>query len=300
MLKKSLKMSDVTVQLNFGVYRKVPCDRIMPHPNQPADRVRTGIAELRRCILRTRDCQPLSLIPIDGRAGWYYCLDGHRRLTVLKSLDWMIAPCMILPKDTDINAYFQHIQSKKPFSSIDTLASFAKSMSIGLAKRETPAQLKTRQRKFLESVPNPTTRKQLEEFVTLIGLRKTIVYGLRGKTSANIMTRLHTFVKWVGENFVAPGITIRDRSCRAKIVAWMIDTNSYTALGMAKNVSDVRPTEKPELIANAFRAFQDNTQYVVAVKLTSDYYVSQNTDIRVAFTDQGNQGIADTVVISRA
>jgi len=297
MLKKSMKMSDVAFQLNFGVYRKVPCDRIMPHPNQPADRVRTGIAELRRCIMRTRDCQPLSLIPIDGRAGWYYCLDGHRRLTVLKSLDSMIAPCMILPKDTDINAYFQHIQSKKPFSSIDTLASFAKSMSIGLAKRETPAKLKMRQRKFFESVPNPRTRKQLEEFVALMGLRKTIAYGLQGKTSANIMTRLDTFVKWVGQNFVAPGITIRDRSCRAKIVSWMIDTNSYTALGQAQNVSAVRPTEKLELMSSAFRAFRDHTQYVVAIKLTSDYYVPQNADMRVAFTDQG---IADTVVIGRA
>jgi hypothetical protein len=286
MLKKSMKMSDVAFQLNFGVYRKVPCDRILPHPNQPADRVRTGIAELRRCIMRTRDCQPLSLIPIVGRAGWYYCLDGHRRLTVLKSLDSMIAPCMILPKDTDINAYFQHIQSKKPFSSIDTLASFAKSMSIGLANRETPAQLKMRQRKFFESVPNPRTRKQLEEFVALIGLRKTIAYGLRGKTSANIMTRLDTFVKWVGQNFVAPGIAINDRKFHAKLVVWMLDTKSYKALGVAEKLADARPNEKPDLVDDAFRAFQDNAQYTVLVK-TLAYAVPQNADVRVTVTDLG-------------
>jgi hypothetical protein len=49
-------------------------------------------------------------------------------------------------------------------------------------------------------------------------------------------------------------------------------------------------------MSNVFRAFQDHAQYVVAIKLTSDYYVPQNADMRVAFTDQG---IADTVVIGR-
>lgn len=260
-------------------YANVPADRILPHPHQPENRVRKGIAELMSCLRRTGVCQPLSLMEIPTRVGWYWNLDGNRRLAALLDLGLTIVPGMILPKGTDIDAFFQSIQSKQPFTSKNTLSSFAKAMKP-ILKTHSRAEIAARMRTFYAAVPTTKTRKDLEAFVSLIGLRKAIEYGYRGTVSANVMTRLRTVIRWMSSMNNPQDIT--DRTIQKRFVCWMIDTNSYKALGVAENVSMVRPADKQTLIDAVWDSFTNNLPYTVHISTAPVYLVPKSDDVRVA------------------
>jgi len=267
-------------------YVDVPADRILPHPHQPENRVRKGRAELMSCLRRTGVCQPLSLMEIPKRAGWYWNLDGNRRLAALLDLGFTIVPGMVLPKGTDIDAFFQSIQSKQPFTSKNTLSSFAKALKL-ILQTHSRAEIAARMRTFYDAVPTTKTRKDLEAFVALIGLRKAIEYGYRGTVSANIMTRLHTVIRWTSQMHNSHDLT--DRRIQAQFVRWMIDTNSYKALGVAENVSNVRPADKQTLIDSVWEAFTNNLPYTVHVSTAAApvYFVPKSDDVSIAIDPTG-------------
>ena len=259
----------------------IRADRLLPHPDQPTARALRGRTLLRRSLLLSRYCQRLLVMPISGRPGWYYNFDGNRRLAVLKEYGVTQVPVDVLPAGTDPTVIFQAIQSNEKFTTKDTLASFALQMS---QVRGTATQKTAVMHRFLNTVPHPRTRQDIKDLVELVGLRTTIGYGTRGTVSANIMTRLRSFVAWVGQSPCLVDVT--DVAFQVSFVDWMITTQSYKTLGEAEKQTRTLPVAKPHLIAEALRAFADKTQYVMTLPQQL-YVVPRSGDVTVTVGPDG-------------
>lgn len=274
-LMKTLPHSFSALDLIAGRPLLIRADRLVPHPDQPATRASRGRSLLRRSMLLSRYCQRLLVMPIPGRPGWYYNFDGNRRLGVLTEYGVTLVPVDVLPAGTDPTVIFQAIQSNEKFTTKDTLASFALQMSQVTG---TAAQKRIVMQRFLNTVPHPRTRQDIADLVDLVGLKTAISYGMRGTVSANIMTRLRTFVAWVGQ--MPCTVEVTDTAFQVAFVDWMITTHSYKTLGEAEKQTRTLPREvKQHLIDEAIQAFAHNTSYVVT--LPQMYIVPRSGDVAV-------------------
>ena len=79
------------------------------------------------------------------------------------------------------------------------------------------------------------------------------------------------------------------RRIQAQFVRWMIDTNSYKALGVAENVSNVRPADKQTLIDSVWEAFTNNLPYTVHVSTAAApvYFEPKSDDVSIAIDPNG-------------
>ena len=77
------------------VIKRIPLDRLVPHPDNPNRMSRTNFAKLVRNMDRTGRYEPLVVRPCPNRRGFFQIINGHRRCEALHKLGRTIAQVVV-------------------------------------------------------------------------------------------------------------------------------------------------------------------------------------------------------------
>lgn len=241
------------ITLNATKFVKVPLTRLQPHPEQPNFlRLMQGISRLMNAIMRTQLVAPPWVVAIPGKPGYYYVVNGNRRVEACRRLGITELVVEVLPSTTNLTSIFAPAQSAEKWGSKEYLASWALAALISADRARTN----------LSSIPNPMFASQIEEFIRLVGRPLAIKYGQKGNVSPNVVIR----VGLICEELVARGQEklANNPTFRKELTCWLLDTKSYKNVGDAHNFWSHEGYY--DLFDEVIRAFKARRKYVSVLR----------------------------------
>jgi hypothetical protein len=228
---------------------KVKIAYLKPHPEQPQElRLNQSIQKLMDAILWTGWVAPPCVLPIPGKKGYYYVVNGNRRVEACRRLGITELRVEVLPPEVDTTMMFAPAQSAERWGSKEYLSSWALAAKRGAEYA----------RKYMMSIPSTKIANQIEEFVRLVGWNTAIRYGLTGKVSPNVVIRVYV----ICDELIArdKAKLARDPKFLKALTCWLLDTKSYKNVGDAYNFWSHDGYE--HLFDEVLEAFEKRQKYV--------------------------------------
>lgn len=255
------------VTLHSTKFITVKIANLEPHPEQPQFlRLLQGIQKLVNAILRTRWVSPPCVLPIPGKKGYYYVVNGNRRVEACRRLGITELVVEVFSPEVDTTTVFAPAQSAEKWGSKEYLSSWALSAKRGAEYA----------RKYLTSIPNAVIANQIEEFVRLVDRKTAIRYGLTGTVSPNVVIRVNV----ICEELIARGKAklAMDPKFLKALTCWLLDTKSYKNVGDAHNFWSHEGYET--LFDEVLKAFEKRQKYVSVLRPT--IHKSKKNGLRMA------------------
>ena len=226
---------------------------LIPHPEQPNHiRLLTGISRLKAALIATGHQGAVTVMPIKGRPGYYWVIDGNRRIEACRQLNVFDIKVEILPANTDIVKIFAWLSgAHEKFGGNATLAAWALAYQNG------------RGDKFIANIPNQNTANQIAMFLEYVGAKTAVKYAL---ASAKVYPNVVTHVNVILDELVARGQErkSKDRAFIKKLTMWMIDTKSNKTVGDAHNFWNV-PSHW-NIFDEVMKSFEAGRKYVSLIE----------------------------------
>jgi ParB-like chromosome segregation protein Spo0J len=133
--------------------RRIPLDRLVPHPGHPNRMSRATFAKLVRNMERTGCYEPLVVRPCPGRRGFFQIIHGHHRCEALRTLGHKLAEAVVWNvSDAETDILLATLNRLSGRDMLDKKLALLRRLSATLAPRELAQLL-------------PQTRGQLERLI---------------------------------------------------------------------------------------------------------------------------------------
>ena len=245
------------ISLVQNVYKNVRLDRLIPHPKQPSERTtKSYCLDLLRIIKETRRFDPLILIEIPNKPGYYYIVNGNRRALVAKWLGYTELQCCILPKGTDPTTVW--IEANSGTRAV-TGSQVLTSLTVpGTSARERDAMLSVMVKHKSRQVGH------IQTMIKILGWSTVKRLGQHG-ASPNRVTRLNQLVKF-GRMLGFSKVNHPEE--QRKILLWFYEFDMYRAVGDSVQFFDKRGVGR-RLLTEIFSCIEKNEPYQLKDHLIS-------------------------------
>ena len=205
--------------------RRIPLDRLVPHPDHPNRMSRTTFDKLVRNMERTGRYEPLVVRPCPGRHGFFQIIHGHHRCEALRTLGHRSAEAVVWNvSDAETDLLLATLNRLGGRDTLDRKLALLRRLSAIMTLRELAQRL-------------PQTRGQLER----------LIHGPSVRAPS-----------WTGRAFATPIVFFAEEA-QEQLVARAL---ARAAVGLPKGLT--RAAQRTAALARLARSFLDQGDPPVA------------------------------------
>ena len=201
-------------------YEYIDLDHTRPHPLQPPFRaLRERVNDLLKTIGASRRFDAPVLLEIPGEPGFYWVVNGNRRITVAKLLGQSRLQCCILPAGTNPTEGWLHANAAaRQITGVEALTAIAATTSA--QERNAALAVLVQSRYGLAN--------QIQKMGEILGWSTVIRLGRTGVHGPNRVTRFNQLVKFGREFGFAK---VEDKAFQRKMLLWFYTFDTYREVG---------------------------------------------------------------------
>ena len=201
-------------------YEYIDLDHTRPHPLQPPFRaLKERVNDLLKTIWASRRFDAPVLLEIPGEPGFYWVVNGNRRITVAKLLGQSRLQCCILPVGTDpTEAWLYANAAARQITGVEALTAIAATTSAGGRNAALAVLVQSR-----HGLAN-----QIQKMGEILGWSTAMRLGRTGVHGPNRVTRFNQLVKFGREFGFAK---VEDKAFQRKMLLWFYTFDTYREVG---------------------------------------------------------------------
>ena len=201
-------------------YKRIDLDHTRPHPLQPPFRaLEERVNDLLKTIWASRRFDAPVLLEIPGEPGFYWVVNGNRRITVAKLLGLSRLQCCILPVGTDpTEAWLYANAAARQITGVEALTAISATTSAGGRNAALAVLVQSR-----HGLAN-----QIQKMGEILGWSTAMRLGRTGVHGPNRVTRFNQLVKFGREFGVAK---VEDKAFQRKMLLWFYTFDTYREVG---------------------------------------------------------------------
>ena len=201
-------------------YKSIDLDHTRPHPLQPPFRaLEERVNDLLKTIWASRRFDAPVLLEIPGEPGFYWVVNGNRRITVAKLLGLSTLQCCILPVGTDpTEAWLYANAAARQITGVEALTAISATTSAGGRNAALAVLVQSR-----HGLAN-----QIQKMGEILGWSTAMRLGRTGVHGPNRVTRFNQLVKFGREFGVAK---VEDKAFQRKMLLWFYTFDTYREVG---------------------------------------------------------------------
>jgi len=201
-------------------YMHIDLDHTRPHPLQPPFRaLKERVNDLLKTIGASRRFDAPVLLEIPGEPGFYWVVNGNRRITVAKLLGQSRLQCCILPAGTNPTEAWLHANAAaRQITGVEALTAIAATTSA--QERNAALAVLVQSRHGLAN--------QIQKMGEILGWSTAMRLGRTGVHGPNRVTRFKQLVKFGREFGFAK---VEDKAFQRKMLLWFYTFDTYREVG---------------------------------------------------------------------